>query len=163
MGVYPLAPGRSLVLVLLESQPQDQERMHMRQADSIPARDVAGYDGSEGGGSVIGVLSDIPHSRPSHSSSSSQIQCRPSNPVPVPVPVPARVSASASARAVALNARKSRRRRTRLGCRLDAGAALGHGWPFAVGPRSVAGVREPDAVRPNQEQGLLVTFAWSGD
>ena len=42
---------------------------------------------------------------------------------------------------------------------MDAARALsGHGCPFSAGPRSVAGVREPDEVGPNQEQGLFGYF-----
>ena len=37
-------------------------------------------------------------------------------------------------------------------------AALGHGWPLAACPRSVAGVREPDAVGPNREQSVFGYF-----
>ena len=37
-------------------------------------------------------------------------------------------------------------------------AAPRHGWRMAAGPRSVAGVREPDEGGPNQEQGLFGYF-----
>jgi|GEM_PF-2947453 len=37
-------------------------------------------------------------------------------------------------------------------------AAPRHGWRMAAGPRSVAGVREPDEGGPNQEQDPLVTW-----
>jgi hypothetical protein len=42
---------------------------------------------------------------------------------------------------------------------MDAARALpGHGCPFSAGPRSVAGVREPEERGPNQEPGHLVTW-----
>jgi hypothetical protein len=69
-----------------------------------------------------------------------------------------------------LSARRSRHHISRLGCRLNAGdvewverhgcreSAAGHGCPFGAGPRSVAGVREPEERGPNQEPGHLVTW-----
>ena len=42
-------------------------------------------------------------------------------------------------------------------------APSGQGCPFGAGPRSVVGVREPDAGGPNQEQNGLVTLTRQSD